>query len=508
MKRIAVLTCLCMISVAFRTDQGIEKIFLSDAVNTSYKELAPRISPDGKKLFFIREAHPENSSYPEPESQDIWMAKRDESGNWTTARHLNKPFNQSNFNSIVGFSVDGNTRYIKGYYEKGEYEKDGFSVCRLTAKGWSTPVGIRVKNYSNMLHEKTYVSNYMHSDNNILLMSFMGKKKKNNDIYVSFRNGENSFTEPEKLPFCSDASSEGSPFLASDGVTLYFSSDCAGGYGNADIWMVRRTDDTWKNWTTPVNMGPEINSKDWDAYYSIPASGELAYMVSWRNGSMSDIATIKLKPEVQPKPVVLITGKVLNKKTNAPIGTDILCQLLPEGTYISSANSNEETGEYQIILPYGKQYGFNATASGYYPVSENMDLTNLKSYQEIKKDLYLVPVEEGQVVRLNNIFFEFGKAELKAESFPELDRVVELMQKNTTMRIEIGGHTDHVGTDEANAKLSDERANAVRTYLVSKGIAGERITAKGYGESKPLATNDTEEGKAINRRVEFLIVGK
>ena len=494
--------------LAFRSDTNYEKEFLGESVNSNYNELAPRISPDGKKLFFIREEHPENSSYPEPGSQDIWMSKLDEQGKWTTARHLNKPFNLNLYNAIIGFSADGNTRYIKGYYENGEFQKNGFSVSHLTAKGWSVPEGIRVKGYSNMLHDQTLVANYMHSDNNILLMGFRGKKKANDDIYVSLREGKNSFSQPVKLPFCTDAIDESCPFLASDGMTLYYSSDQAGGYGSHDIWMVQRKDDTWNNWTIPVNLGPEINSPSWDAYYSVPASGNEAYMVSSRSNSSGDIARIKLKPAVQPKPVVLISGKVLDRKTGKPIGTEILCQLLPAGTLVSSANSNEESGEYQIILPFGKQYGFNAVATGYYPVSENMDLTGLTAYQEIKKDLYLVPVEEGQVVRLNNIFFEFGKTELRSESFPELDRVAELMKNNPAMQIEIGGHTDNVGTEEANQTLSAGRASAVREYLLGKGIAAERISSKGYGELKPAATNDTEEGRAVNRRVEFTILKK
>lgn len=489
--------------------ESYEKVFLSDNVNSKTGELLPLISPDGKKLFFIREEHPKNTNYPEKGTQDIWMSKLDDNGAWSEARHLNHPFNLISKNALIGFSADGNTRYLKGYFDNGEYKRSGFSFTTLTKNGWSEPQGIRVKNYDDMLDKGTTVTNYMHIDNTILLMSFRRKKKQNHDIYVSFRTGKNLFSEPKPIGLNTDQYDEISPFLAADGVTLYYSTNRAGGYGNNDIYMTRRLDDTWMNWSEPVNLGPEVNSSGWDAYYCIPASGDVAYMISTnpKNGS-SDICKIKLKEAVRPKPVVLVTGRVLDQKTGKPLSAEIVYNLVTGGEPIGTAISNEETGEYQIVLPYGQNYRFNAIASGYYAVSENMDLSNLKEYKEIKRDLYLVPIEVGQVVRLNNIFFEFGKAELKQESFTELDRVVTLLNDNPSMSIEIAGHTDNVGSDADNLKLSQDRANAVVAYIVSKGIPASRIVAKGYGESVAIADNNTEEGRAVNRRVEFKIVNR
>ncbi|HTF04346.1 MAG TPA: OmpA family protein, partial [Bacteroidia bacterium] len=397
---------------AFCVKSGYDKVILGQEVNGPTNELCPLISPDGKKLFFIREDHPANSMHPE-HSQDIWMCKLDEKGNWSEARHLNAPFNQQYYSAMIGFSADGNTRYIKGFYSKGEYKDDGFSYCTLGKEGWSNPVGIKVKNYEKMNEAGTTVSNYMHSSNNILLMSFVPKKKRTHDIYVSFRNGTNSFTEPAGIGLNTDAYDEFSPYLAADGVTLYFSSDRPGGYGDGDIWMSRRLDSTWQKWSEPVNMGPDINTNTWDAWYSIAAAGDEAYLITQNGTNKGDICKVKLREEVRPRPVVLISGKVLDQKTGKPVSASIIYQLLPEATGVGNAISNEETGEYQIILPYGKNYGFNAAADGYYAVSENMDLTDLTAYKEITKDLYLVPIEQGQVVRLNNIFFEFGKSTLK-----------------------------------------------------------------------------------------------
>lgn len=503
------LFCLALAALAafsFRDNPGYTREILGSEVNSPSDELNPLISPDGMKLFFIRSDDPGNTMYPE-HSQGIWMCKW-ENGKWTPARHLNAPFNQQYYSAVIGFSADGNTRYLKGYYSKGEFQKEGFSYCTLGKNGWSKPEGIKVKNYDRTFQDGKTVSSNMHCSNNILLMGCVPRKQETHDIYVSFREDEESFTEPMSIGLNTTEYDEFSPFLAADGVTLYYSSDRPGGYGSSDIWMSRRLDDTWQNWSEPVNMGPDINSADWDAWYSISAAGDEAYLTAQNGSNRGDICKVKLREEVKPKPVVLIRGRVLDKSTGKPLSASIIYQLLPEATEVGNAISNEETGEYQIVLPPGKNYGFNAAADGYYAVSENMDLTALTEYQEITRDLYLVPIEKGQVVRLNNIFFETGKADLKTESFPELDRVVKMMQENPSMTIEIGGHTDNVGSDTDNKTLSENRAASVRSYLLAHGVDAARVTSNGYGEAKPVESNDTEQGRAMNRRVEFTITGK
>jgi len=288
---------------------------------------------------------------------------------------------------------------------------------------------------------------------------------------------------------------------------LYFSSNREGGLGDNDIWKTTRLDDTWQNWSAPQNLGATINSDAWDAYFSLDAKGEYAYMTSSKNSlGGSDIVKIKLAVENKPQPVVLIKGRVLNKSTNAPIQASIRYEDLSTGKNEGIAISDPVAGKYQIALPYGKNYGFNASADGFMPVSENIDLSKVSEYKEMIRDLYLLPIEKGQVVRINNVFFEFAKAELKLESFPELNRLVELMQKNPNMKIELGGHTDNVGSEESNLKLSSDRTLSIQTYLVSKGIVADRIKAKGYGKSSPVVDNDTEEHRALNRRVEFTIL--
>ena len=371
---------------------------------------------------------------------------------------------------------------------------------------WTRPLPLKIKNYYNKAEDNEF---FLANDNKTLLMSIQrddthGKK----DLYVSFYEGDLNFSEPLNLgPVVNTDEIETSPFLASDGISLYYSTEGLPGYGSSDIFVTRRLDDTWTHWSAPQNIGKPVNTSDWDAYYTIPASGDYAYFVSNKNSlGEADIFRIKLPEKAKPDPVVLVEGKVLNAKTKEPVDASISYELLPSGAEAGLARTNPVTGEYKIVLPYGNNYGFSANAKGFIPVSENLDLTKIASYKVITRDLYLVPVKVGETVRLNNIFFDSGKSTLRAESYPELNRVVKLMNQNPALEIELAGHTDNEGADDLNLKLSGDRAAAVKAYIVSKGIPDARISAKGYGETKPVAGNNTEEGKQLNRRVEFTIL--
>jgi outer membrane protein OmpA-like peptidoglycan-associated protein len=299
------------------------------------------------------------------------------------------------------------------------------------------------------------------------------------------------------------------PYLAADGETLYFSSDRPGGLGDNDIWMTKRLDNTWQKWSDPVNLGSPINTADFDAFFTMDAGGEYAYLSTNQNSyGESDIVRVKLLQRDMPKPVLMVTGNVYNKKTEEPISASLLYETLPDGAEAGNAVSNAADGSFKIILPYDKNYSIRATADHFFAISENLNLDSLvkAGYKEIHKDLYLVPIEVGQVVRLNNVFFDFDKWDLRPESFFELDRVAKLLRENRAIEIEISAHTDSKGSDDYNFKLSDNRARSVMEYIISKGIDASRIKSQGYGETKPIATNETDDGRQLNRRVEFTIV--
>ncbi|MFQ3576628.1 MAG: OmpA family protein [Cytophagales bacterium] len=474
---------------------------LGKNVNSKYSELMPLISPDGRTLYFCRDSDPNGVG-----GQDVWFSNFNETfKEWEPARNMGYPINTQKSDVIYSITPDGNTGLISGKRLADGTRKQGYSVSQRIVGGWGKPVGLNVIEYYN---DNDYVEACLAQNGKAILTTIENDDSYGErDIYVSFPLKNGDWSKPMNLgPIVNTAADECSPFLASDNVTLYYSTPGKSGYGSNDIFITKRLDDTWTNWSEPLNLGSTINTSSWDAYYTVPASGEYAYFVSSENSlGNEDIFRIKLPPVIKPEPVVLVSGKVYNAKTKEPIAAQIIYEKLPEGKEVGVANSNPNNGEYKIVLPYGENYGFLAQAKGFIGVNQNIDLKEIKKYVEIVRDLYLVPIEVGQTVRLNNIFFDFGKATLREESFAELNRVVQFLNENPNVKIELSGHTDDVGDDNANLKLSINRAKSVLDYLVSKGINSSRLVSNGYGETMPIAPNDTDEGRQLNRRVEFRI---
>lgn len=496
---------------------GVETILqvenLGTNINSALPELRPTISADGNLLFFICQNHPENTKFNEvPNSQDIWFSEKDSSGKWEPAEHLGYPLNTYYYNAVYWISPDNNRILIRNAFVHGDYAGNGVSMCRLQKNGnWSKPEMLRINNYGKYDRGRQNGA-FMGQDGQTLLF-YMTEEEggMNNDLYVSFLEGNGDWTEPKSLGKKINLKkfNETTPYLAPDGVTLYFSSNRPGGLGYNDIWMTRRLDNSWQKWSEPVNLGSPINTDDMDSFFTLDAGGEYAYMSTDLNSyGASDIVRIKLMEREKPDPVILVSGNVYNKKTNQPLSAALLYETLPGGELAGNAISNPADGSFKIVLPYDKNYLIRAQADHFFAISENLDLDSLvkAGYKEIHKDLYLVPIEIGQVVRLNNVFFDFDKWSLRPESYVELDRVVKMLSENPAVEIEMSAHTDSRGSDAYNFKLSDNRARSVMEYILSKGIAVNRISSQGYGETKPVATNDTDEGRQLNRRVEFKIL--
>ncbi len=503
---------------------------LGKTVNTEYNEIAPSISPDGKTLYFSRVSHPQNTNGAKG-SQDIWFSEL-RNDKWTQARRLPAPLNKEEYNSLYSITPDGNTILIKGSYKNGVYETRGFSTSKKIARGWSQPSKIEIPGYSKT-SKGQFDCGFLSNDGKVLVMSFSEKKNsKVDNLYVSFKQKNGSWSKPEDLgpEINSEEFTETTPFLAPDGVTLYFSSDRKGGQGSNDIYYSRRIDKSWKRWSRPVNLGPAINTDGYDAYYTISALGDYAYMISFKNTEgKGDVVRYNLRPKVIPgdtsqasvaiipqtDPVALISGKVVDAKTGKPVEATIIYEDLLTGEEVGTATTNPTTGEYKIVLIKGRKFSMRAVAQNFIAEGEMVDLTDStadgrsKTFTDISnKSLKLIPIEEGQIVRLNNIFFATGKSALNPESFPELNRIAVTMMENKTLSIELGGHTDNTGSNESNLKLSQDRADTVREYLIGKGIEPDRVASKGYGETVPVAKNDTPEGQQRNRRVEFKILKK
>jgi len=486
---------------------------MGSLVNTQLSELRPTISADGNLLFFIRENHPHNTNFNTVRnSQDIWFTMRDTSGEWSKAVHLGYPLNTALYNSVFWISPDNNRIMIRGAFINGDYAGTGVSMCWLQEDGyWSKPEALMIRNYVKYDRGLRSGATMGHDGKTLLLYMSPDKGSPLNDIYVSLLLPDGTWSEPKSLgkKINLPNNDEMTPYLASDGETLYFSSDRPGGLGDNDIWMTKRLDETWQKWSDPVNLGSPINTPEWDAFFTLDAGGEYAYLTNSEDGfGESDIVKVKLLEKERPKPIVMVTGNVYNAKTKMPLCASLIYETLPDGTEAGNGISSAIDGSFKIVLPYDKNYLIRATADKFFAQSENLNLDSLVKvgYLEIHKDLYLVPIEIGQIVRLNNVFFDFDKWDLRSESFVELDRVVKLLEENPAIEIEMSAHTDSYGSDDYNFKLSDNRARSVMEYILSKGIAPGRIISHGYGETIPVVPNDTPENRQLNRRVEFKIL--
>lgn len=479
---------------------------LGRGVNSVYDDLKPIISPDGLTLYFCRKDSPDNIG---GSGEDIWVSVRSANGSWGDATNIGDVLNNRANNSVCSITPDGNTMLLVDAYSDPTARRRTVAIARRTSNGWAQPQPVLIDQYTNA---SKYSEFALSNDNTALILAVEGDGSMGDrDLYVSFRSHNGSFSKPVSLGRRVNSSGqEATPFLAADNVSLYFASDRPGGFGEFDIYVTRRLDSTWTNWSEPENLGPLVNTPDWDLAYTIPADGAYAYFVSYTESfGGADIYQLKLPEKVRPKPVVMLSGKVLNRKTLEAVETDIVYELLSTGVEIGRARSTPSTGEYKITLPAGESYAVRADEPGYLSINENLDFTAITEFAEQRKDLVLVPIEKGTTVELNNIFFERKKATLEPASFAELRRLVDIFADNPTMKIEISGHTDAMGKDADNLVLSQDRANAVRLYLINEGhVDATRLKAVGYGESKPVATNDTEEGRALNRRVELTILEK
>ncbi len=479
---------------------------LGENINGQYDDILPVIAPDGLTLYFCRSHSPENIG---GGRQDIWFSELQPDGSWGVAKNIGIPLNNRDNNYLCSITPDGNTIIVGDGYSSANNRQRSIAISHRTADGWTVPRPVVIKNFYN---DNRFGEYTLANDNKTLILAVERKDSRGGkDLYVCFRQEDSTFSEPLNMgPVINSLGHEATPFIASDNSSLYFASDGLGGFGAFDVFVTRRMDSSWTTWSTPENLGPTINTAGWDLYYTIPASGDYAYYVSYSNTyGAGDIFRIRLPEKVRPRPVVLITGRVLNKKTGEPLEADIIYEILPAGTEAGRARSAPLSGQYKIVLPAGGRYGFRAAAPNFLSVNDNLDLSKLTEYTEMRRDLYLVPIEAGSVAELKNIFFDYNKATLRPESFPELNRMAEMLVKTPTMTIEVGGHTDAIGGDAYNQKLSEERAHSVASYILERGsIEPSRISSKGYGKKQPVATNETDEGRQLNRRVEITILTK
>ena len=485
------------------TEKMSEKEKLGAEINSDKDDSSPLISPDGTHLFFTRNTIDSHNA-------DVWVAHKTKEGTWSKAENTGYPINNKVHNSVISCASDNRSvLLLNTYYGDASYKGCCFSQSNFDGNQWSLPQDV---NISNLNHYGKWLDASLSVDNRTMLLSAMRPGTLGyNDLYVSFKTEKGIWSEPLNLgqnintPF-----NEASPFLASDNKTLYFSSLGYPGYGNQDIFMTKRLDDTWTKWSQPVNLGPFINTEGFDAFFSIASNEDWAYLVS-NKGSQggTDIFRIQLPKSLSPERVCMLSGKVIDKSTKQPLAAQLFYQSLSNEHVKGTLYTEEKTGAYQIILPDTGTYYITAEKPNYYAQADSVSFsfqTKLSHQQSLT--LLLDALGVGKSFAIRQLQFEKTKAIILNASIPALEQLRQFLMSNKTLHIRIDGHTDSVGDPLLNVQLSLDRANAVKKYLVDRGIEETRMEVKGYGSASPIADNSKEETRRLNRRVEFVILGK
>ena len=497
-------------------------------INSAMDEQGPVVGPDGKTLFFTVGNHPQNIGG-KADKGDIWYSTLTGSG-WSTPIHGGNILNNRGYNAVGGLSADGLQLYLLGHYaDGGEAKSQGFAISTKTSSGWSAPQNISIPYF---LNRSPTVSGYINPQQTVFV--FAGESYFTygvEDIYVTIKGPQGIWSEPKNLGRNINTSfQELSPRLSEDSQYLYFASNGRQGYGSFDIYYAQRLDDTWTRWTAPVNMGAGINSEGRELFYNpLPQQGLALFTTTFNSDGYGDIrlykppqevldsllavtkpappdTLIKLVEIIRDKPIekeektVRIYGKVVDATTLKPLTASVLFQSF--SPLQAQAGSD---GNFTIAIPSVDEYNIKVEAPGYVGIFEKLDIRTFEM-KELEMNFSLQPVRVGATVNLKSVLFQQSTANLLDESYDELNMVVDFLKANPSVEIELGGHTDNRGLQAHNARLSRERVEKVKEYLVNQGIEGKRITGKGYGGIKPIADNDAEVTRRLNRRVEFTII--
>ncbi len=490
-------------------DKKIQKILnrkkysISSNINTKYNEYYPVLSTDGKTLYFCSDNNPKGIG-----GEDVFVSHL-KNGIWTKPK-LVKDFSSAYTNdAVMSISADENKVLL---FINGKIFK-----THKTTNGWSKKTEFKELNSGNWNGDACYTA-----DGKALLFASQRKENinakntlsRNIDIYVVVKQKNGSWSKPINLGKTINSSGiERSPFLHPDMKTLYFSADRADSYGGLDIYKSTRLNDTsWTQWSKPINLGKNINTANDEYGFKISTDGNFGiYGGVSADSSNQDIFIVPISQKNKPNKVVIVTGIVSDNKNN-PLDANVFWEDLETGKQLGHLTSDPQTGKFIIPLPIGKNYGFFVSKKGYYPVSDNINLNNKNTPSSITKNFVMNSINNiinGDIsIELKNVFFDFNKYTLKKESYPELHRLADFIKSNPKIKIEISGHTDNIGNKTYNQKLSQLRADAVKKYLIYLGCPADNLIAKGYGEAKPIAPNNTEKGKAKNRRVEFRVLKK
>ncbi|MBT31469.1 MAG: hypothetical protein CMO01_17575 [Thalassobius sp.] len=476
-----------------------EPVPLPASVNKLRQQYFPTLTADKETMIFTGRTG---------DNEDIYQVNFAD-GNWqdpTIIEELSSKYNEG----TCSISADGKTMIFTAC--EGNSERKVYGACDLfisykSGDTWSTP-----ENMGRNINTKAWESQPALSADGreIYFISDRGGGIGQNDIWMSKKDKEGNWLpavnlgKPVNTPV-----NEVSPFIHANGKTLFFSSRGHEGFWGYDLYKVEK--DEQGAWGKPENLGYPINDFHDQVSLVITADGKKGYysheVRDERQQLISTLFAFDIPEEIRIKNTSdVVKGKVYDIKTGDVLDAKIELTDIESNEVISIVNSDAENGSYMIVLTEGSEYALHVNKNGYLYKSLRFDYKAEKESQEISLDIPLEPVVAGSKVTLNNIFFESGSYSLLSKSKTELDKLVNFLQENSDIKIEIGGHTDDVGSDKANQELSQQRAGAVVNYLTEAGIPKERLTAIGYGETEPVAANDSDENRAANRRIEFKIL--
>ncbi|MBO7572106.1 MAG: OmpA family protein [Bacteroidales bacterium] len=479
-------------------EKDVKIISIGNLINNAKgEEYSPCITADDRTLYFCGQHREDNLG-----GEDIYVSEKDAKGRWGEARLLSGINTVSGNEAPVSISADGTTMLL--------FKSGLLYSSEKTIDGWSEPKKLS----SNINICRWQADAMITSDGQAMLFAATRQSKSEvenpgvtSNIFVSLLDKNGNWGKAIDLgPMINTPGTEDrSPFLHPDMKTLYFSSNRPSSLGGLDVFVSTRLgDDCWDCWSEPINMGKEINTINNDYFYKISTDGKTAYF-----SNNEDILMMNIPNRMRPDVVATVSGKLVDKD-NKPVDAEIRWEDLQSGETVGRSKTDPTNGQFFIVLPLGKIYGYYVDNDSYFPISNSIDLRNEDSAVKVENDITMVSfdqmIEEGLAVPINNLFFNTAKSDLLPYSIPELRRVAEIIKaKNLT--VEIAGHTDNVGDDDMNQTLSEQRAQAVKDFLVGEGCNPEKLKTIGYGSTRPVASNKTEEGRKLNRRVELRFVG-
>ena len=465
-------------------------INLGPGVNTIYEELYPFISPDGEKMYFTRKIEDEN----------LYVAQRLDS-TWGNATLL--PFNTVENEGAQSVSSNGSLIFFTACNRPEGMGSCDIFYTMLYRGQWTKPGGIGMPINSPYWESQPFIT----SDNNALIFSSnrpggLG----GSDLYISYLDANNHWSIPQNLGAQINTSgNEETPFLHADGKTLYFSSTGHHAIGGKDIFVSKKMESG--EWSKPKNLGYPINTEKDEFGLFVALDGKSAYMSSSRDGGLGkmDIYRFDLQDSVSAEAATYVKAVVKDESNHNPLSASYAIYDF-ETNHLYARGTTGNNGQFLIAIPASKTYRLEVEKSSYLFYSEQFKPQAGSLKYPFLLDIYLSPIRQGASVILNNVLFKTDSYELEETSYPELSKLVDLLRQNPNLKASINGYTDNVGTAAYNLELSRKRAQAVVDFLIQNGVNPTRLSAQGWGDTNPVAPNDTEVNRHKNRRTEFVIL--